>query len=92
MSFQTRKSFVCPRNTIEDILDANREACDCPIDCIVNYTVKVHKRMKSIIRIVHLPSVVQSELYEATRILFVCKENKNNDIYSTIRLSLSVSA
>ncbi len=30
--------------------------------------------------------MVQSEFYEAMRILFVCKENKNNDIYSTIRL------
>ncbi len=29
--------------------------------------------MKSIARVVHLPSVVQSELYEATRILFICK-------------------
>ncbi len=28
----------------------------------------------------HLPSVFQSECYEATRILFVCKENKNNDV------------
>ncbi len=46
--------------------------------------------MKSIARVVHLPSVVQSEVYEATRILFVCKENKNNDLFSTIRL-LSVS-
>ncbi len=35
--------------------------------------------MKDIAKIVHLPSVVQSELYEATRILFVRKENKNND-------------
>ncbi len=34
--------------------------------------------------------MVQSEFYEATRILFVCKENKNNNIYSTICL-LSVS-
>ncbi len=33
MSFQTCKSFVRPRNTIYDILDENREACDCPIDC-----------------------------------------------------------
>ncbi len=32
--------------------------------------------MKSIVKIVHLPSVVQSELYEVTRILFVRKENK----------------
>ncbi len=34
--------------------------------------------MKSIARVVHLPSVVQYELYEAMRILFVRKENKNN--------------
>ncbi len=53
-------------------------------------TVKAQKSIKTIVRIVHLPSVVQSEFYEATRILFIRKENKNNDIYSTIRL-LSVS-
>ncbi len=46
--------------------------------------------MKTIIKIVHLPSVVQSEFYEVTRILFVRQENKNNDIYSAIHL-LSVS-
>ncbi len=42
------------------ILDENREACDCPIDCQVNYTVKAQKNMKGIVKIVHLPSVVQS--------------------------------
>ncbi len=41
--------------------------------------VEVQKRMKNIAREVHLPSVVQSEFYEATRIHFVRKENKNND-------------
>ncbi len=36
--------------------------CDCPIDCQVNDTnVKAQKSMKSIARIVHLTSVVQSE-------------------------------
>ncbi len=35
--------------------------------------------MKSIAKILHPPSVVQSECYEATRILFLRKENKNND-------------
>ncbi len=79
MSFQTRKSFVRLRNTIEDILDENQEVCDCPIDCQVNSTVKAQKSMKNIVKIVHLPSVVQSELYEATRIFFLCKENSNND-------------
>ncbi len=58
MSFQTRKSFVRLRNTIEDILDTNREVCDCPIDCHVPLTVKVQKSMKYIVRIVRLPSVV----------------------------------
>ncbi len=36
MSVQTHKSFVRLRNTILDILDENREVCDCPIDCQVN--------------------------------------------------------
>ncbi len=58
MSFQTRKSFVCLRNTNYDILDENREACDCLIDCQVITTVKAQKSMKSIVSIVHLPSVV----------------------------------
>ncbi len=44
--------------------------------------------MKDVVQIVHLPSVVQSELYKATRKHFVRKENLNNDIYSTIRLHL----
>ncbi len=61
------------------ILDENPEACDCSIDCQVINTVKAQKRMEGIIKIVHLPTVVQSELYEETRIPFVHKENKNND-------------
>ncbi len=60
-------------------MDENCEACDCPIDCQVNYTVNVQKNMKSIARIHHLPSVVQYDCYEVTRILFVRKQNKNND-------------
>ncbi len=79
MSFQTRKSFVRLWNTISDILDENRESCDCPIDCQVNNTVKVQKSMKDIVKIVHLPSMVQSEHYEVTKILFVRRENKNNN-------------
>ncbi len=46
------------------------------------HTVEVQKRIKSIARILHLPSVIQSEFYEATRIHFVHKENKNNDFYN----------
>ncbi len=51
------------------------------IDCQVNNTVEVQKRIKSIVRIVHLPSVVQSEFYDVTRIVFVRKENKNNAFF-----------
>ncbi len=90
MSFQLHKSLVSLRNTIKDILDKNREACYCPIDCQVNSTVEVQKRMKSIAGEVHLPSVVQSEFSETTRVLFVRKEYKNNDFFSTNHLLLSV--
>ncbi len=48
MSFQTRKRFVRLRNTIWDILDENQEACECPIDCQINDTVKAHKSIKNI--------------------------------------------
>ncbi len=40
---------------------------------------KAQKGSKDIIKIVNVTSVVQPYCYEATRILFVCKENKNND-------------
>ncbi len=36
MLFRARKTFVRLRNNIKYILDKNREACDCPIDCQVN--------------------------------------------------------
>ncbi len=42
MSFQTSKSFVHLRNTIEYILDENNKTCDCPIDSQVNNIVKAH--------------------------------------------------
>ncbi len=38
--------------------------------------------MKSIVRIVHLPSVVQSEFNEATRTLFLRKENKTTTLFN----------
>ncbi len=68
MSFQTCKSFDRLQNTISYILDENREACDCPTDYQVNNTVKVQKSMKNIVRILHLPSRVQSECNEAMNI------------------------
>ncbi len=53
------KSLVRLQNTIWDIWDENREACDCPIDCQTINTVKTQKSMKDIFRIVHLPLMVQ---------------------------------
>ncbi len=58
--------------------------CDCPIDCQVNYTVEAQKSMKSIVRILHLPSVVQSEFNEVTRILFLRKENKTTILFNNL--------
>ncbi len=92
MSFQTHKSFVRLQNTIKDILEENQEACDCPIDCHLSNTVKAQKSMKDIEKIVHLPSVVQSEFHEAMRMLFVCKENKNNLLCISIAPFWRVSA
>ncbi len=63
MSFQTCKSFVRPRNTIYDILDENREACDCPIDCQVINTVKAQKSMKSIVRNQDSPSAISGSIW-----------------------------
>ncbi len=62
--------------TFEDIVDEKRETCDCFIDCQVSNTVKAQKSMKDIVRIVHLLSVVQSECYEATRLLLYAKKTK----------------
>ncbi len=41
--------------------------------------IKAQKRSKDIVKIVHVILVVQPSLYKATRILFVSKENKNDD-------------
>ncbi len=58
-------------------MDENREACDCPIDCQTINTVEAQKSLKNIVRIVHLPSVVQPQRYEVTRKLFLRKEKKD---------------
>ncbi len=42
-------------------------------------TIKTPKHSKDIGKTVHVTSVVQPSFYEATRIIFVHKENKNND-------------
>jgi len=46
--------------------------------------------MKDIVKIVHLPSVVQSEFNEATRTLFMCKEHKNNNFIQQICFHVTV--
>ncbi len=48
------------------------------IDSNATTTFKAQKRCKDIVKIFHVTSVVQPYIYEATRILFVHKENKNN--------------
>jgi len=48
--------------------------------------INAQKRSKDIGKTVHVTSGVQPQSYEATRILFVRKENNNNIIYSTILL------
>ncbi len=40
---------------------------------------KAQKGSKDNDKIVHVTSVVHLQFYEAMRILFVCKENKNTD-------------
>ncbi len=92
MSFQLQKIFARLRNTIKYILDENREACECPIDCQVTYKVKAQKNMKNIARILHLPSVAQFECYEVTRIPFVRKEIKMFFFNNSSPLCLSSSA
>ncbi len=59
MSFQTCKTFVHLRNTNEDIFDEFRELSDPPIDSKDPYTIKVQKRSKDIVKIIHVASVVR---------------------------------
>ncbi len=66
--------------------------------CIVTYAgvekymdVELVQSVKDIVRIVHLPSVVQSEWYEAARTLFLRKENKNNNFIQQLVSSTSLS-
>ncbi len=66
-------------STNKDIFAAFWELSDPPIDSKGPYTIKAQKHSKEISRIIHVTLVVQLLFYEATRILFVCKENKSND-------------
>ncbi len=55
------------------------------IDSKATDTFKAQKGSKGIIKIVHVTSVDHPQWYEATRILFVCKENKTKKrLYSTM--------
>ncbi len=56
---QTRKTFVHLRNTNYDIFDAFFEPSDPPIDSKGPNTIKVQKRSKDIVKIIHVTSVVQ---------------------------------
>ncbi len=67
-----------------NVLDENRETCDCPIDYQVNCTVKAQESMKGIIKIVHLPTMVQSELYEAKRIALYAKKIKITTLFNKL--------
>ncbi len=51
------------------------------IDSKDPYTIIAQTCSKDIGKIIHVTSGVQPQFYEATRIIFVCKENKNNIIY-----------
>ncbi len=75
MSFQTRKTFVQLRNTIQGIFDEFWELSDSPIDSKGFITINAQKCSKDIVKIVHVTSVAQLRFCEATRILFVHKEN-----------------
>ncbi len=61
-------------------------ACDCSIDCQVIKNDKAQKSMKSIVSIVHMLSVVQSEMFEATRIHLYAKKTKNNNLSTECKL------
>ncbi len=71
-SFQSRKTFVHLRNTNFYICDEIWELSD------PNDRNEIHRRSKDIDKTVHVTSVDQPQLYEPTKILFSCKENKNN--------------
>ncbi len=80
MSFQTHKTSIHLRNTNEDIFDEIRELSDPAQTAKQRTCSQVHKRSKYICKTVHVTSVAQLQVCDATRILFVCKENKNNNL------------
>ncbi len=83
MPFQTSKTFVHLWNTKYDILMKSESFLSC-IDSNATTTFKGQKGSKDIIKIFHVTSVVQPYIFEATRILFVRNENKNNDLFNSL--------
>ncbi len=71
------------------MFDENGELSDPPIDSKDPNTIKAQKRSKDIIKVIHLALVVSLKFYKATRILFVRKENKNNDFIQQFVFSAS---
>ncbi len=63
-----------------------RGACDCPIDRQVNNTVKAQKRMKDIVKIVHLPSVVQRNVMKLREYFLYAKETKIMILFNNLSL------
>ncbi len=57
----------------------NQKAFWPSIDSNATTTFKTQKVGKDIVKIVHVTSVVQHSFYEATIMLFLCKENKNDN-------------
>ncbi len=76
MPFQTRKTSNLFGTQIKNVLDLIQELSGPPIDSKGPYTIKVQKGTKNIVKVVHVTSVVQSECYEVTRILFEVKKKK----------------
>ncbi len=69
----------------ESFLTLHRQQC--------NWNVPRSRNSKDIVKIVHVTSVVQPQFYEAMRILFVHKENKNNKfIQQYLLLQITYSA
>ncbi len=83
------KSFVHLRSTNVDIFWWNQTPFWPSIDINTTDNLKAQKGSKDIVKIVQVTSVVQPYCYEATRILFVCKENLVtlfNDFFSSLSL------
>ncbi len=60
-----------------------------PIDRNVINMINVQKHSKEISKIIHVTSGVQPSFYKATKILFVCKENRNDDFIQQFVSSVS---